>query len=214
MRLGLLTALLVITGSLLHAQETTISSTVQQSGVRDDLGAGEAARINRIDEPFTFGASGSLFDITQITITLTVLDGDTGAGPPPDEFRDTLRLFLDGIDTGILLNGLDDAANDDNPVFPGDYAAGTETISGFPMNSSAILAALQMDGQLLATIYATAGDVNDGNLLTVPRFTPESPAQPIFATLSITGTQVPEPGTWALLAAGACMAGVWHRRRR
>jgi hypothetical protein len=212
MKLRLLAALLVVGGSL-HAQETTITSTVQQSGVRDDLGAGESARINRVTEPFTYANSGSLFDITSITITLTVLDGDTGAGPPPDPFRDTLRLFLDGIDTGILLNGLDDASDDDNPVFPGDYASGTETISGFPMNAAAILAALQSDGQLLATIYATAGDVNDGNLLTVPRFTPENPAQPIFATLSITGTAIPEPGTWALLALGAGIVG-FHRRRR
>ena len=212
MKVRLLAALLVIGGSL-HAQEITTSSTVQQSGVRDDLGTGESARINRVDEPFTFGNSGSLFDITNITITLTVLDGDTGAGPPPDQFRDTLRLFLDGIDTGILLNGLDDASNDDNPVFPGDYASGTETISGSPINASAILAALQADGQLLATIYATAGDVNDGNLLTVPRFTPENPAQPIYATLSITGTQIPEPGTWALLGLGAAVVGLCRRRR-
>ena len=212
MKLRLIAALLVIGGSL-HAQETTLSSTVQQSGVRDDLGAGESAPINPVDEPFTFGNSVSLFDITNITITLTVLDGDTGAGPPPDQFRDTLRLFLDGIDTGILLNGLDDASDDDNPVFPGDYASGTETISGSPTNMSAILAALQSDGQLLATIYSTAGDVNDGNLLTVPRFTPEDPAQPIFATLSITGTAIPEPGTWALLALGAAIVGLYRRHR-
>ena len=212
--LSLAGAFAVCTGGLLHAQDSiTLSSTVQQSGVRDDLGTGESAAINLAAEPFTFPGAANLLDITSITITLTVLDGDTGTGPN-DFFRDTLTLRLNGFETGILLNGLDDAIDDDNPVFPTDYASGTETITGSPMNAAAILASIQFDGMVFARIFASAGDVNDGNLLTIPRFTPENPAQQIFATLSITGTAIPEPSTWALASTGLLVAGFLTRRRR
>ena len=212
-RIGAAAALLLALGQLSYAQNTiTLSSTVQQSGVRDDLGMNESAPINLATEPFTFPGAGNLLDITSITITLTVLDGDTGTGPD-DFFRDTLSLQLDGIATGILLNGLDDAVDDDNPVFPTDYVSGTETITGSPMNAAAILAAIQFDGQVFARIFESVGDVNDANLLTIPRFTPENPGQPIFVTLSITGTAIPEPSTWMLLGVGVPIVVLLRRRR-
>jgi hypothetical protein len=64
-----------------------------------------------------------------------------------------LTLALDGIDTGIALNGFPPADPD------------TETIGGVPLNKEQILAALQADGELEASIIdADPGD----NMLGVP----------------------------------------------
>lgn len=94
--------------------------------------------------PFSFQKVNKIRRITQLTITLTLDDGDTGPG---DTDENDLTLALDGIDTGLKLNG-----------FPDDQTA-TQTISGVPMNEPAIRAALKADGQLAATIIdADPGD--------------------------------------------------------
>jgi hypothetical protein len=72
-------------------------------------------------------------------MTLTLFDGDTGGGPF-DTDRNNLTLGLDGIDTGILLNGFRDSETV------------TRTITGIPNNAAQILAAMKADGQLVGTI--------------------------------------------------------------
>lgn len=65
-----------------------------------------------------------------------------------------LLLALDGIDTGIALNG-----------FPGDNAEATLTVRGAPASRGAILAALKADGTLAATVIDTT---DEGNFIEVP----------------------------------------------
>jgi hypothetical protein len=92
--------------------------------------------------PYTFGAQEvqACESIESITVTLTLFDGDTGDGPN-DTDRNNLILALDGIDTGIALNGFRDSQTD------------TNTITGTPNNAARILAALRPDSQLVGTIF-------------------------------------------------------------
>src|SRR5574337_1330809 len=64
---------------------------------------------------FTFASpANTLGDITSLSITLTLDDGDTGPGNF-DEHQ--LHLALDGIDTGLLLDGFRDGETD-TPIKP------------------------------------------------------------------------------------------------
>ena len=65
---------------------------------------------------------------------------DDGDSAPGDFDFNDLTLYLDGINTGIILNGWPNNANDFR-----------NTVSGTPLNGDAILAALQADGKLIAT---------------------------------------------------------------
>jgi hypothetical protein len=118
------------------AQQTTLTSTVPQSGF-----AGGSSTSSPLTgaQPFTFGAQEvqACQSIESISVTLTLFDGDTAPG---DFDENQFTLGLDGIDTGILLNG-----------FPNEQTV-TLTIPGTPNNAADILAALQADNQLAGTI--------------------------------------------------------------
>jgi len=75
--------------------------------------------------------------IQDIEISFVMDDGDSGPG---DFDFNNLTLYLDDINTGIILNGWPNNANDFR-----------NTVSGTPQNGDAILAALQADGKLIAT---------------------------------------------------------------
>lgn len=79
-------------------------------------------------------------------MTLTLTDGDLGPG---NFDYDDLTLGLDGINTGILLNGFFNGFSD------------TVTVTGVPNNASAILAALQADGRLVGTVIDADTDSGD-----------------------------------------------------
>jgi hypothetical protein len=95
--------------------------------------------------PFTFRKVNKIRKLTNISITLTLEDGDTGPG---DSDENQLTLALDGINTGILLNGFDSGQTD------------TLTLSGAPLNEAAIRSALKADGRLAATIFKADADNN------------------------------------------------------
>jgi hypothetical protein len=214
-----------------HAQQTiTITSTQQQSNFNGGIGAGQTAVITA--SPFNFSNQPQLISIDSITITLTVFDGDTGLGPnginetpwpPPgdgtfgdDDFDvNSFSLVLDNINLGqyFLLNGLDSKADPEEPPSQADFV--TRTITGTPNDMNALLLALQ-DGFLSAGIYDSTGDPQSNGIV-IPGHDFNSP-NPIFATLSFTGTAaaIPEPSSESLLL-GASLLGAaflfWRRRR-
>jgi hypothetical protein len=101
-------------------------------------------------ERFAFAKVGKIDRLTRITITATIDDGESGPGQSDEN---ELTLELDGIDSGLKLNGF------------GDSQTVTRTISGAPANGKKILAALKKDGKLEATIRDAEAD---GNYVSVP----------------------------------------------
>ena len=120
----------------------TKTSTVAQADQNQVLA--ENFLITDPAGPFRFQKVGKIRKITQITITLTLTDGTTAAG---SHDHGDLTLALDGINTGLLLNGFSEAGTD------------TLTLSGVPTNEAQLRAALKVDGALAATIFdADLGD--------------------------------------------------------
>jgi hypothetical protein len=116
----------------------TLSSTVPQSGFEGFIPPEGAPLTGPV--PYAFGPEvQECASLDSITVTLTLFDGDTGGGPN-DTDRNNLTLALDGIDTGIILNGFRDSQTV------------TNTITGTPENAARILAKLKADGQLVGTI--------------------------------------------------------------
>ena len=212
---------------LAQSQTVMITATQQQSNFNGGIGAGETASITAA--AFNFGSQPKLMNIDSITITLTVFDGDTGLGPnglvdtpypPPgddtqygdDDFDvNSFSLVLDGINLGqsFLLNGLDSKADPDTPPSQADFV--TRTITGNVSDMNALLLALQ-DGFLTASIFDSTGD-SKSNGIVIPGHDFNS-SNPIFTTLSITGTPIPEPSTSVLLIGGLSLAAVVFLRRR
>ena len=212
---------------LAQSQTVTITATQQQSNFNGGIGAGETAAITAA--AFNFGSQPRLTSIDSITITLTVFDGDTGLGPngivdtpypPPgddtqygdDDFDvNSFSLVLDGINLGqsFLLNGFDSKADPDTPPSQADFV--TRTITGNASDMNALLLALQ-DGSLTASIFDSTGD-SKSNGIVIPGHDFNS-TNPIFATLSITGTPIPEPSTSALITGGLSLAAAVFSRRR
>lgn len=195
----------------------TISSQVLQSNFNGATGAGQTAAIGA--NPFDFSAQPQLLDIQSISITLTIIDGDTGLGPngivdtpyPPDgsahgddDFDvNSLSLQLDGVDlaASLLLNGFNNY-DSSMALTAGDFV--TLTITGTPTaaQASAILTALQ-DGQLSAFVLDSTGIANS-NGFQIPN-TLIDRTTPLFATLSLTGTAIPEPSSMALMLVAAAV---------
>ena len=115
-----------------HVAKTSIVDQANQEDVQ-----AEEFQITAASAPFTFQKVKKLRKIKEIRITLSLEDADTGQG---DSFENNLTLGLDGIDTGLHLNGFRDSVDD------------TRTISGKPDNAADLLAALKDDGAWQATI--------------------------------------------------------------
>jgi hypothetical protein len=108
----------------------TKTSTVAQSGFADFTNFNPP--ITAQGNPYSFSKTRKIVKLNRVTITATIMDGNTALPFNFDE--NDLTLALDGIDTGIALNG-----------FPGGAQTATVTISGRPNNSRAIRDALKAD---------------------------------------------------------------------
>ena len=142
----------------------TKTDSAAQSGYGGSAGAtADNAKITADFDPFAFSQVGRIRRLERVVITATITDGDSGPG---DSDVNKLFLALDGIDTGIALNGFRNNRTD------------TVTINAAPQSAGAIVRALQADGKLVATVVNRG---NPGNLVTIP-----SSAQ---ATLALKGEQ-------------------------
>jgi hypothetical protein len=179
----------------------SITSTVVQSGVDRPIGNGPLEVTSEPGFDFAGQDYRALRSVDQVSITLTLLDADSARG---DRDFGKLTLMLEGVNTGILLNGFRDSELD------------TRTITGFPSDEDKvqILAGLKVDGHVGAWILST--DRPSFNRIGVP-----SSAK---ATLVLTGERVgsinymqiddiksqrsitnPEPSTWLLLLSGLAL---------
>lgn len=182
------------------AAPIVISSTVDQSGF---VGAQNLAvyPLTATAYDFTGQNYSAMTAITGLTVTLTINDGNTGVG----EFdENSLTLGLDGIDTGLKLNGFTN-----NNIL-------TLDLSGNPALAGVLLAALQADGMLVGSILdSTPGNAPVDDIIGLPRL--------IQTTLDINGTvrdsggggqPVPLPAAVLLAPLGAGVAGAFARRFR
>ena len=130
--------------SVLAQVTINLTSSVPQSGYN---GPQDGGPYPLTGTAYNFAGQNysSLSSVDNLQVTLTAFDGDTGRGN--FDFND-LTLGLDGIDTGILLNGL-----------PNNQTV-TRTFSGVPDNPEALLAALQ-DGQLVGSVFDVDNDGGD-----------------------------------------------------
>jgi hypothetical protein len=136
----------------------------------------------------------ALTGIGSVAITLSLNDGDSAVG----EFDfNNFVLELDGIDTGVALNG---------------FSSGllvTLTLTGIPpANAASILTALQADGILVGTFRDT--DPFDQFLEPIPTGTQTA--------LQISGPptpgSVPEPASLTLLGVGIVALAFGGKRRK
>jgi hypothetical protein len=122
-----------------------VTSMVAQSGFDGTV----PPRVPLTGSPYTYSDTNEFVSLDSIRITLTIDDGDTG----PGEFDENqLTLGLDGIDTGITLNGFRDGHTD------------TNTITGVPNHAVLLLALLKVDGQLNATVIDATGPPDDNDI--------------------------------------------------
>jgi len=137
MGLGLLTAGLPGDDAAEAAKRRLRNVTRTASFLQAGDGSVDANGALISNEPIAFANVGRIVRLTQISIIVSINDGDTGPGEGDEN---ELTLALDGIDTGIKLNGF---LNNQTTQ---------QTISGVPANARQILAALKADGKLEATI--------------------------------------------------------------
>lgn len=149
---------------------------------------------------FDFTGQPSLGSIKGLSITLTMQDGDTGLG----QFdRDQLSLALDGVSTGLLLNGFNQG--EENTLTFSLEQGDANWLSNDSLNQ--LLAALG-DNQLLASILDASPD--DNGVLLYSFF---DTTITLWGDMLSGGDPVPEPASLAIWGLGAALL-IGRRLRR
>ncbi|MBI5441571.1 MAG: hypothetical protein HY900_10230 [Deltaproteobacteria bacterium] len=189
----------------------SFASEVAQSGFSDVIG--KAGYPNGVpapltgESPYDFSGQpyGALTEIDRLSVGLTLWDGDSAwdevAGRGEDDWND-LYLGLDGIDTGIALNGFRNQYQD------------TLTVTGVPEPAVAqqILDALGTDGLLVGTIIDRDPYGYFAGILTGNRIQLSSAFPTRLEIYQQDPAPVPEPAAAALL--GVMLAGMAVLRAR
>ena len=204
---GLAAATIVGFGSAsASAADVTLTSTVDSSGFNGGTTSSFPLTADGSfvpeNTPWNYEADlvAALEAIQQISVSLILGSADTDA--PGSTNFDELTLGLDGIDTGLKLNGTWEVITspDQDDIRP------PLTFTGAPLNAEAILAALKEDNELVGTIL----DSEPGD-----DFITLGSSQGSFGTttLVINGIAVGEPGGGGNGGGGGTViplpAGVW-----
>ncbi|HYE18136.1 MAG TPA: hypothetical protein VEA69_06815 [Tepidisphaeraceae bacterium] len=186
------------------ASAATITAGVNQNGTAPLQAGGTYVYTSGLGYDFSADAAtvASLTTIDEIVVTLSISDGDSDVG---DFDENNLFLSLDGINTGLSLQG-----------FTNGQIVSLTLNQLAPATGAAILAALQADNRLIGGVFDN--DV-DGPALDTIGF-PGS----IQTFLDITGQVngggpggpgvIPLPAAVVLAPIGACLAGMYSRRFR
>ena len=149
---ALFAAGLTTTTTAAHGASVSLTSTVASSGYNGGTTAEFPLTADnsfvKQNTPWTYAAAQveALDAIEQISVSLILGSADSAAAG--DANFDELTLALDGIDTGLKLNGAWQVITE-----PGqDDIRPPLTFTGTPLNADAILDALKGDGQLVGTI--------------------------------------------------------------
>lgn len=178
---------------LLTAQSVFAALTVTSSQVQiETSGLVNPSMLITGQTPWDFSGQNymALNSIDEISVTLTLLDGDTALS---DFDWSEIVLDLDGLDTGLALNG-----------FAGDQTMVDYTVTG-TNQAAGLLNALQSDGLLLGRLLDLSP--NDNYIKVRGGY---------MATLSLTDHEpatVPVPGSVLLSSLGVLTAG-WLKRKR
>jgi hypothetical protein len=190
------------------ARAAVVTSTVGQSGFAFGLDPvtglftgiqGGGSYPLTVDTGYDFAGQdyASLTTIDKLTITLSINDADSDVG---DFDFDNLTLGLDGIDTGLKLNG-----------FPATGIL-TLNIEG-PTGAAGLLAKLQEDGRLVGSVIDADSDgFSQANPLEFIGFPFD-----IQTTLVIEGqggSPIPLPAAALMAPLGAGLFGMASRRFR
>ena len=145
-------AALVMASAAAHAASVTLTSTVDSSGYNGGTTSSIPLTADNSyvakNTPWTYDADqvDALDVIEKISVNLVLGSADTD-GPGSTNYNE-LTLALDGIDTGLKLNGTWQVI-----AQPGqDDIRPPLTFTGTPLNAGAILDALKDDGKLIGTI--------------------------------------------------------------
>jgi len=132
------------------ALPVTLTSTVAQSGYNNTIGTGPAPVTATGGYDFTGQSFANLTSIQSISVTLSLFDLDSATGNL--DFN-KLTLGLDGINTGIRLNGFPDSALLTQTITD----VPRDPVTGLPSTAvaDAIITALKADGRLTGSIFST-----------------------------------------------------------
>jgi len=227
----------IVAAGLALGASAMSASAVEYGNPATPTTSGPAGALANFD--YTNNANGGLVNqgvanynglasIGSLTLTVTIRDGDSATGN--FDFNN-LTIGLDGIDTGIKLNGFPDG-----PIT-------TLDVSGSPQNAAAILAALKADGMLKLSVFdsdvdlaGSAPGANAGDVIAFPGggVLPDAVLQLREGTIPDVGnlvqasatqsggefsqvaavTAVPLPLAAYIAPFGAGLAGIYSRRFR